>query len=1148
MGSFTKRKYLRFSLLKKCLLISRIAVFLLLFTALQVNAKVHAQDITINAENMPVGQVFRLLKKQTGYSFLWDNRLLPRSKKVDIHVTEGSLEEVLNQCLSGMDLGYKIQNQIVYIVRKDTAPDQATNPSESHTAPKPAFVLEGTVTDAATHAPLVAASVYIKGTSEGTTTNTKGQFQITASKGDLLVISYLGYETKEITVTEDKQLTIELSTSSQSLNDMVVTGVFSRPKANFTGASTSFTAEDLSKVSNNNLFATLSALDPSFHITENINTGSDPNKMPDIVIRGGNSLVNVNNTTSNPFNYAHTPNMPLFILDGFEATLSQINDLDMNRIRKVDILKDAAATAIYGSRAANGVVVIETIQPEAGKLRLTYTGNLTIETPDLTDYNLLDAERKFELEQKAGAYSFGWNERDQELAYFYNARLAAIQKGVNTDWIAQPVRTGVGQKHTLYLEGGGQEVQYGINLTYHNNKGTMKGSHRRTITGSTYLSYRINNFQFRNKLTLNFNKGVNSPYGSFRQYTRLNPYWSPYDSSGHLVFYLEEVRDVNGNRLTNFDLYDNLDGQGPTRPLNPLYNTTLHTIDQTSYQNIIENFSIQWQATDWLRFNSNFAYQRQADQSDQFFPAQATRFATKPTFEKGTYTKGNGLRTSIEELLTANIHKYFGKNLIFATAGLNIRQEKYSSYFFTVEGFPNSTLDQLTLGNKFPDNSKPTGSESLSRMFSLLSNLSYSYDNRYLLDFSFRGDGSSKFGSQHRFAPLWSAGVGWNLHNEDFLKNQPSINRLKLRYSFGYTGSQNFPSYLGVTTTQYYTDREYRGIIPPYLLGYGNAGLSWQKTQKNNLGIDVTLFNKLDMTANYYLEKTQGSIATVSTAPSTGFDSYSANLGNLESKGWELNIRYMIFSNPRNRNRWSVFLNATGVKTTITDLSEEIEAMNKRADTSFSSMPIPRYAEGQSTTAIWAVPSLGIDPASGQEILVARNGELVTTYNPLDKKIVGDSRPEVEGTFGTNFEMHGIGINLYFRYRYGGQTYNQTLIDRVENIDPTMYNTDKRVLEERWQQPGDHTFFKGLIDPSGRAYTTPTYATSRFVQDYDLLSLENASVYYRFSDELNAKLHVQNTKITLYTADLFRLSSIRRERGLDYPYSHTYTIQLTTTF
>lgn len=1109
-----------------------------------------AQKVEMRKQNITIEQFFASLKKQTGYSFLWDGTLLDSRKTIALSKDIHSLKDALDECLKGTDLTYKIQNRIVYILKKENyAAQPDVNPGN---AKQTGLTIQGKVTDMNGNS-LPASSIIVPGTPFGTMADAEGNYIMhNIPQGANVLVSYLGFKQKIFRVNKSGTVNFSLALNNTQLADVTVnTGLFSRNKSSFTGATSSFSAEDLAKVSSGDLFSTLSVLDPSFHIQENVANGSNPNSTQSLILRGGNSL-NTTNTASSLFKYSNDPNTPLFILDGFEATQERINDLDMSRIARVDILKDAAATAIYGSRAANGVVVIETKKPVPGKLRVDYIGNMSLETPVLGSYNLMNAQEKLDLEQKAGVYHSVSNSTQDLLNIVYNARLANVQKGVNTDWIAKPVRNALGQKQYIGIEGGDNTILYGANLTYQDIQGAMKGSDRRTITGNSYLNYRTRNFQFRNDLTLAFNDANESPYGSFRQYTQLDPYWSPYDSSGNMNYYLETVNDLFGNRIALFDNYNNLDALPNItqnfRPTNPMYDATLDTRNSTYYQNIIDNFSIIWQVNSRLRIQNNFSFQKQKDESDYFLPAQATQFAAEETFSKGIYTKGYGTRNSLENTLTVNYSQQWGKHQLFATAANTIQQTAYNAYSFSVQGFPNAHLDDLTLGGKFPDNSKPTGNESISRLFGVVGQASYNYDNRYLLDLSFREDGSSQFGVNNHFAPFWSTGVGWNLQNERFMKNLSWITRFKPRYSVGYTGSQNFPSYLGTTTSQYYTNVAYRGVVSSYLLGYGNPNLKWQKTLKQNLGIDAVFFKKLTITANYYIENTTGSVATISTAPSTGFSSYSANLGNVRSKGWELYTNYMIYNNDKNRNSWSVFLNMTGVKSRITQLSKEIEAMNELADTSHSTTPLTRYAEGQSTTAIWAVRSLGIDPATGQEIFLNKDGHVVSTYNPADQVIVGDSRPKAMGSFGTNIEYAGIGLTAYFSFQFGGQVFNQTLIDRVENINLAYYNTDKRAAEDRWQKPGDHTFFKGIIDIRGNTVTTPTYASSRFVQDYNYLTLSNASIYYRFSDRWNKKAGLSNTRITLYTSDLFYSSSVKREMGLDYPYSKTFTLQLTTSF
>jgi TonB-dependent SusC/RagA subfamily outer membrane receptor len=250
--------------------------------------------------------------------------------------------------------------------------------------------------------------------------------------------------------------------------------------------------------------------------------------MADITLRGNASFGGLQGE------YSGNPNAPLFILDGFEASQEQIFDLDMNRIKSVTILKDGAAKAIYGSKASNGVIVVETILPEAGRLRVTYTGDLSVETPDLTSYNLTNAAEKLQVELNAGRYTSSVPYYQAQLDEQYYAIAANIARGVDTYWLSQPLRTSIGQKHSAYIEGGTDEMRYSATVGYNDVAGVMKQSGRRNVQGNVNLSYRYGKWMFRNSLSVTRNRADDSPYGSFSDYVSVNPYFAPYDENGNV--------------------------------------------------------------------------------------------------------------------------------------------------------------------------------------------------------------------------------------------------------------------------------------------------------------------------------------------------------------------------------------------------------------------------------------------------------------------------------------------------------------------------------------------------------------------------------------------------------------------------------------
>lgn len=1107
--------------------------FIFLF-CMHASATGFSQKITISKKEISLSQLFKEIRKQTGYTFWYEDKLLEGTGKVDVEFNAATVEQVLDKVLQQFPLSYSVVDKSI-IVRKKKLP--VISPP-SRLIMDSTVLVGGMVVDGKTGQRISGASIIVKGTKTGASSDANGRFSIRAEKGQTIVISYIGYEDYTFKVKEQGSTLVQMKVAAASMKDVVVMGVMNRPKQSFTGAATSFTKEELTRASATNVFNALRSLDPSFQLPDNLQTGSDPNAKQNILIRGGNSLGDLNGANnSDVFNYTKSPNTPLFILDGFEVSQQRISDLDINRIAGVTILKDASATAIYGSRAANGVVVVETIRPKEGKLRVTYTGSVVSEIPDLKGYDLLNAEEKIILEKDGGLYNangvaFIQEERDM----IYSYRKALVAKGNNTDWKRIPVRNGVSYNNNLFIEGGNDAVTYGLTGIYNKTAGVMKGSGRENISGNSFLSYRYRNLLFRNDFTVNHTTAINSPYGNFSSYTLYNPYHSPYTPDGQIAYYLEDIHHVTGKVLSQLT--------------NPLYNLQLHTVDENRSLNIINNLFVQWQVQPWLRLSGRLAYNRTNNEADYFLPAKHTSFDTIPVdrfFERGSYTKTYGRNNTLDGSLNADFNKAVGGGILFASLGTTFRQEKFSTEAFRLIGFSNDRLDNILQGS-FPRNGeKPTGFEGFNRLLGYFANLSYAWNQRYLFDFSYRLDGSSQFGSDKRFAPFWSVGTGWNLHNENFLKASKHINQLKLRYSYGYTGSSNFASYLALSTSQYYSNHDYLYTVGTYLLGFGNSSLRWQQTLKQNLGADITLFNKLQASVDVFHEKTKGSVISVTTAPSTGFGMYMDNMGDVLSRGIEARLNYNIFTNAKNRDNWSVFLTGMHVTSKVERISNTLEALNKRNTEGLSTAPLPRYAEGRSITALWAVPSLGIDPSTGKEIYLKRDGSKTYVYDPLDQVIVGDNRPKLQGTFGTNLEIHGIGLNLFFEYRFGGQAYNQTLVDRVENASISS-NVDRRVYEERWRKPGDHTFYKGIVSVDGIRESGISYNSSRFIQDDNWVSLRNASLYYRFSNKLNKQIGLQDTKITLFSSQLFWLSSIKQERGLDYPFARSITLQVNTTF
>lgn len=1092
-------------------------------------AQQNTDRVSVDMKNASLAEVFDEIKRQTKLSFMFSNDDLKHVGRKDYAVKNVTVDSAMRECLEGTGLEYELTNNVV-VIRK--APVKAEKVQQ--------ITLMGTVRDQKGET-LPGVSIVIKGTALGGATDIDGRYSLALplTKDMVLVFSYVGMLTKEVVYDGQKTIDVTLEENVKEMEEVVVTGIFTRKAESYTGAARTVKAEDLAKVSNMNVLQALKNLDPSFQVIESNQFGSDPNRVPEIQMRGASSFTDMKDK------YQTNPNQPLFIVDGFEQTIEKVMDMDMNRVESITTLKDATAKALYGSKGANGVVVIETKRPAIGKMTVSYTGSMDIQAPDLSSYNLCNAWQKLEVERLSGVYTSSTNHpvSQQRLDELYAGLNKEVERGVNTYWLSKPLRTGIGHKHSLNFEGGDEFIRYNINVSYNNVAGVMKGSNRETFGGGFTFSYRYKSLLFREQLSLLHNKADNSPYGSFSDYAKLNPYWRAKNEDGTIREVLNPVEVAYGSNPV----------------YNPLINKTLNTKNESKYTDITNNFYIEWSVFDDLKATGRFGFTSRTDESDIFYPRDHTMFrdidiTDDAYFERGQYTKGNGKMTTLTTDIALNYSKTWDKHVMFANAQWSLGETKSESVTFQAEGFANDKLDYITHAQQYLAGGKPSGSESLSRETSFLASVNYSYDSRYLFDGNYRANASSLFGADRRWGHFWSVGAGWNMHNEKFLNDIGWLQRLKLRVSTGYTGSQNFNSYQAVSTYKYYSNEVYDNIIGSYLMSLANPDLQWQKTQDNNVGIDVSLFARVDLTFDYYIKNTSNLLTPVTLPPSAGFSSYTENLGKSQNKGFELQVSVRAINDADKDLHLNVFGSLMHNTNKIKEINEALSSMNddKDSDKDFNydqstkektTKPSVRYAEGQSMSAIWAVRSLGIDPGTGNELFLTKDGQLTYTWDANDQVVCGDELPKYTGTFGFNLDWKGFSVNTSFYFRLGGQMYNQTLVDKVENCDMT-YNVDRRVYTGRWTTPGQKAEFKRVTDPN--YFTRPT---SRFVQDLSELQMTSLNVGYDFR---NCKFMqngiIERLKLSFYMNDVFRLSTVKTERGTDYPFARSFSFQLQATF
>lgn len=1132
--------------------IMKLIILIMTVFLLQVSASTSAQNITLRRDHASIKSILFEIRKQTGYNVLYETEQLDKTTPVTVNFKNVPLRDALTKILDEQGLAFSIEDKAISIKPKEkTLLDKLYNYVMS-------IDIKGTVFDE-NHDPLPSASIVIKGKKAVTRTNSDGTFTITAEKGDVLVFRYIGYEPFEYTVKDKNEpVLVHMKLSPLALKDVVITGIFERSAKTYTGSANTITANDIRKVGNQNILGVLSVLDPSVQIPQDILNGSDPNKVSQLKLRGTTSLPT--NTIVDPMStskirseqgyysaygkrvdeikntYTVNPNLPLFILDGFEVPINQISDLDITMIQSVTVLKDASATAIYGSRGASGVIVIERIKAQIGELRFNYKFDATVGLPDLHDYKLLNAKEKLEVETLAGIYNSESTDRTENLKMVYNERYKEVLRGRNTYWPAIPVRNTFSQRHGLTMDGGSDRMTYGMDFTYNINNGVMKGSDRTSYNGGIYLNYRGDKFILSNRLSLQYTNANNSPWGSFAQYIKMNPYYSPYDENGNIKLYLQRrILDIQSEVYA--DIY------------NPVFNTTLNGKDFRNTRNLINNTAFTYNFNKELSLRARLSLTSQNDNSEIFLPADHTTFRAlnTPIFDRGSYTSGYGKLFMYDANIDLNYNRNFGKSQIYSTFSARANQNSNENVMIQVKGLPSALTDYIFYGNKYV-NERPSGSESTVKTLGFLGNINYTYDNRYFADFSYRLDGSSGLGSDKLFAPFWSVGAGWNIHNEGFSKRllgNGTISQLKLRGSVGLTGAQQFDPYMAYRTYNYFLSESYGASIGASLLSIGNEHLTWQSTMKHNVGADIALFkDRLYVNADYYYDYTDKFIADFNLPLSTGFETYKGNLGSLESRGWEVRTSFQAIKSANFKDFSLMLMGNIGHNTSaVKKISNELKAQNEKLFSStVTSSPFQRYEEGKPLDALWVVPSLGIDPATGDELFLKKDGTSTFLWDAKDMISAGVSNPKYRGSVGTTMAYKGFQLTTYFSYRLGGQQFNQTLLDRIENVN-LVDNADRRVLTERWQQPGDIANFKSIAIRGSN-----TNASSRFVQDDNTLEMTSLSLLYRIDPSKLKSLKLRNLNFGVYMNNLFRLSSIQMERGIDYPFARSFSFSIQTGF
>lgn len=1062
----------------------------LLLVPLPISAQ-HAR-VNIEVKKADVSAVFKQIKEQTGLNFVYNAGQLKSLSPVTLSMRNVSVNDVMEKLLTGTDFRVRYESNSIVIQKQLVK----------------GLHLHGEVVDTGGN-PLPGVTVRIKDTQFGVTTNTDGKFlfNLPGNEEVTLVFSFVGMKKQELRIKGDKPVKVVMEEEINAMDEVVVNGLFTQNKNSYTGAVTTLKGEDILAVSQTNLLQALAILTPGMRIIENNEQGSNPNHIPEIIIRGMTSVASEGEQGLN---------RPLIILDGVEISLERLYDLDMFDIERVDVLKDASATSIYGEKAANGVIVVERKKVTDSKLRARYNFVPNVSFPDVSSFNLCNSAQKLAIEKAYGLYDSPTGAKDVE----YNEKLMRVNRGVNTDWASKPLRNSWSFNHSLNVSGRGGGLDYSVSFRYGDTRGVMKGDLRQNFGVGFYFSY-----FYKNRLTLSYRSDYArtdsklSPYGDFSDFSILNPYDTPKDEFGEW------------NKMLSYDMR------------NPLYDATTNSFSKSVSKSFSNSLSARLDIIKGIYATATFSYIMGDGRSDIFdSPVSSTWLGATDPAQKGSYSISGNNNTRWSLSYALNFSRSFGPNagtILSVHMGGSASKNRTDNFSFSGVGFMKPVLNDLHFASRYPDG-RPNGKETLNTSVGFYVNANLFLKNKYFLDGSFRTSGSSNFGTNNLYAPYWSLGIGWNIHNENFLQNS-GINLLRLKGSLGYVGSGNFGDVRPVTVYKYDVKNNYfdgAGTIP---VSMGNKDLKSQRTLSYNAGVAVELWEgRLGVNFDIYRQDTKDLLLSVSLPPSSGNSSVMENMGEIRNAGFEWSVSAQLIK--KKDIFWRMTVNSSRTWNKLVKISNALKRQNDANKDSLNyAKPKIQLEEGQASDAIYAVRSLGIDPATGREIFIKKNGDYTFDYDPDDKVALGSETPKFQGSLTTAFGWKRITVNVALSYTFGGYIYNSTRASKVENINPKL-NVDRRAFTERWQHAGDVVHYVKWNNPGKFVHS------ERFVEKKNEVYISAIGVAYEMKPEWVRKIGLNKLRLGVNFTDVGRISTVKYERGTSYPYMKGFNFTISPTF
>lgn len=1103
--------------------------------------EVKKNTVTINVKNESVEKVLKRINKETSLNFFYDPAILSKASSVTLNVKDMPLQEVLNMLSVQTGLNFQRINNTISVNWETNSKQPIQSPKEKIT---------GTIKDN-NGDPVIGASIQIKNTGIGTITDYNGQFSLSnVPENGILIISYIGYGTEEIPVNKKKNLQIVMKENTKQLEEIVVVAYGTAKKSSFTGSAEVVKQDRIEK----RVVADVSkALEGTVAGVQSTSGSGQPGSGASMVIRGFGSI--------------SASNTPLYVVDGvpFDGALNTINP---NDIESVTVLKDASAGALYGSRGANGVVMITTKRGERddNQISINLKANWGISSRAIPKYETVNEAEYLELAFEAYkneliytegidpllagtqaievmkgmakgvlGYNEEYNPFNMPLQELINPITGKInptaQLKYHEDWKDElsnhnPLR----QEYQLSVTGGNKKTQYMISMGYLDEVGLLQTTEFERYTGRVNIDTQAKKW-FKTGFNASFaqtSTNYNSASGSVISnlwYTSqiMAPIYPVYEhnTDGSLK------TDANGNKIYDY-------GKNRIALANSNAIALLH---EDKENNTRDNLS----ARTYIQLSTNDdeygifkGFSLMANLGLDYFNTHEMSYSNPYTGNAAT-TAGS-LTKAVQRQLSYTFNQLltYQRNIRSHSLDVMIGHEYYElkQQFLGAQktGFPFGGLYELSAAATLSGASSQTDKYAIE---SFLSRVNYNFAQKYYFSASFRTDGSSRFHKDSRWGKFWSLGTSWRISEESFMKKYDWVNNLTLKASFGSQGNDNIGSYYA------YQSLYNMGLSNGSLNGAGinsleNKDLKWEKNENLNIGIEARLFNRLSLTAEFFNKHTKDLLLNMPKATSSGFDAYPANIGSMRNMGLDVTVTVDILKN--SDLKWTLIAMGSHIRNKILKLADKPEII------SGSNI----FKEGETVNSFYLPISAGVDPLTGNQLYWVdhdKNSNIVSKYKTDDvtltansREIVGNRIPDLYGSITNDFSYKGIDFSILTTYSIGGEMLDG-VYGSMMNVGYKGYVWHKNALR-RWQQPGDITDIPKIM------WDQQLRVTDKDLINASYFAIKNITLGYTFPKDWLTKIKMDNIRVYATANNLALFSHLK---GMDPQYNFTGTVGYTYT-